>query len=77
MQPKCPTDRGKCTKAECRHSLPRGGCVLQVVAAFPDGLSQVAIAALFGVTRQRIEQVEREALAKLLKCHGARLRRDA
>ena len=62
----CPT--GTCDRQDCRHHLPgegRASCVLDM-ADEPRTLD--FIAQLFGLTRERVRQVE---LAALAKCRAA------
>lgn len=44
----------------------------RIVQAFPDGLSQPTVAAIFGVSRQMIEQIERRLYAKLRRTADGR-----
>lgn len=52
-----------CAGAQCRYWLEGGECAMRL--ANTGSMSQVEIAPLLGVTRQRIEQIERKALIKL------------
>lgn len=66
--PICPTVRLRCGVTHCRHHAYRAptGCVLDVVAAAgraPMGHDQVAD--VLGVSGTRVQQIEREALAKV------------
>lgn len=47
----------------CRHALPDGSCTLDAADSAP--LDHTQIARSLGVTRQRVWQLERQALAKL------------
>jgi len=42
-------------------------CALDVAAAYEGGLTLEAVAALAGLTRQRIQQIEAAALGKMRK----------
>lgn len=63
-----------CPWGSCRHNLlaeRRGqapqlaSCALDVLDANPDGLTLAQLAPLLGCTRQRVDQLARNALAKL------------
>lgn len=54
-----------CKRGECRKCTASGAYVNDVVAAYPEGLTQVQVAALLGVSQPRIVHIETRALAKL------------
>lgn len=57
-----------------RVTLPasRDPSVSRIVDAFPDGLSQDQIGIVFGLTRERVSQIEVSALSKLARAVGGR-----
>jgi hypothetical protein len=70
--PEAPRTRGDCLTSprpcpwcECRHHLPAGRCVLDVVDAHPDGITLEDIGGLMGFTRQRAEQIQARAVRRV------------
>ena len=69
--------KGRCRISKCRYSLrsdwerlgglPRHvpACALEIADTHPEGMPMELVGQLVGVTRQRIEQIERKAIAKL------------
>lgn len=89
----CSTLPRPCPRGDCRYHLctltrrrrdplsldPDWSCALDVADANPDGVTQAELARHIGVTRQRVEQIERKALQKLsdepLQKHHGEIRR--
>lgn len=61
----CVSGPRPCPHRGCRYALPDGACALDTVNANPDGMTLDEIAAVLGVTRQAVHQMERRALKKL------------
>lgn len=59
------TAANPCPHGRCRHALPAGGCVLAFVDEHPEGATLEAVGAVWGVTRERVRQIEAKALRKL------------
>lgn len=58
-----------CRVQRCRYSLPRAAngerCALTLIEEHPDGMPLELIGERFGLTRERIRQIEGAALVKL------------
>ncbi len=65
------TRRVPCRLEGCRKCTVTGAYVNDVVAAYPEGLTQTQVSALLGVSQQRIAKIEAQALAKLRKALAA------
>ena len=69
-------EKVRCDDKDCRYRDDdvRFGCVLCQVHRFPEGMTLDQIGELYGLTRERIRQVEESALGKLGLSRGKDLK---
>lgn len=73
--PVCHLDNEDCQVEVCRYFFPEseiGNCVLRVDKK--DHCTLDVLAKAWGVSRQRVDQMEKRAFRKLIKRHGSELR---